>query len=102
MKGFPKFLNTKQDYLNVINLFPEDKWKPKLQALLDERIRWVNEGLLVEDDPGITDETHKVREDLDEQGVVSQRYQLHYKEDPNSRLFRLGFTVEEAQALIEA
>ena len=43
---------------------------------------------------GITDETHKIVESENE------RSQYELQEDSNARIFQLGFTVPEVQALI--
>lgn len=50
---------------------------------------------------GTVDETSRVVEVRDDKTKeISERYQEEYMEDPNCKLFRLGFTVEEAQALV--
>lgn len=97
MKGFPKYLNTKYDYEYVKEYFLEDQWKPAWQALLDTRMNWLNTAMLDLSDPGITDETHRVVEIRDNNDVVTQKYQQEYILDPNCKLLRLGFTVEEIQ-----
>jgi hypothetical protein len=99
MKGFPKHLNTKQDYLNLLPLFPEQT-KAELQRLLDERIGWVTTSRLNDGDEGLTDETHRVDALEDDTGTVTERYQVQYMEDPAAELFRVGFTVEEVEGLI--
>jgi len=50
---------------------------------------------------GAVDETSRVIEIRDDKTKeITERYQEEYMEDPNCKLFRLGFTVEEAQALV--
>ena len=91
MRGFPKFFNTKQDVLNALQLFPEET-KAYIQMILDTRNLWVQTEYVA---PGINDETHYVR--TDEAGNV---YQMEYCDDPNGDIPRLGFTVEELEAIV--
>ena len=91
MRGFPKFFNTKQDVLNALALFPEET-KAYIQTLLDTRKLWVQVEYVA---PGVNDETHYVR--TDEAGNV---YQMEYRDDPNGDIPRLGFTVEELEAIV--
>lgn len=100
MVGFPKWLNTKEDYLYVREHFPREQWEPVFRALLDERMQWLNVGLLESEADGITDETHKVITVDGDNGALKQYYQYEYKEDRNCRLFRLGFTVEEVKNIV--
>lgn len=94
MRGFPKHLNTKQDYLNCINEFPQET-KNELQRLLDSRFVWVATAVLEDDEQGIIDDTHEVVETDD------GRVQRELIEDTNSELVRLGFTVEEVQEMLK-
>ena len=91
MKGFPKHFNTKTDILNALQLFPEET-KAFCQRLLDNRKLWVQVEYTA---PGINDESHYVR--TDEAGNV---YQMEYRDDPNGDIPRLGFTVEELEAIV--
>lgn len=100
MKGFPKYFNTKQDVLNVIEECPVET-KAFVKKCLDERKGWLTTGKLADGAAGVTDSTHRVVEVKDDaSGMVVERYQEEFKDDPSCKLFRLGFTVEEAQALI--
>ena len=92
MNGVPKFYNTKQDYLNGLELFPEET-KDALRELLGDVNKWQYVGP-VEDIP-VIDETHKVQE-----GQNGEFEQYVYGEDAYARLFLLGFTVEEVEELI--
>lgn len=82
-------MNTKQDYLNTINT---EQCKKALKSLIDTRFVWNNVQVIT--DEGQTDDTHRVIQD-DENYI-----QQELIEDPNAELFRLGFTVEEAQQLL--
>ena len=99
MVGYPKFLNTKEDYEFVRANFPKEQWKSDFKALLDERYEWFNLGEI--EGEGVTDDTHKVVEDKrDDETVV--RYQYEYKENENARIYRLGYTVEEVENILNA
>ena len=98
MIGFPKHLNSKEDYFYVKNNFPLAQWKPLFQALINNQQQWFNTGTIT--GAGITDATHKVVTDptMGDMPVVSYQYEL--KNDPNCTLLQLGFTVDEVQAML--
>lgn len=101
MIGFPKWLNTKDDYMYVKDNFPPEQWKPVFQALMDERMQWLNTGLLQNETGGVADDTHKVIGGGDDMpGMTAQYYQYEYMEDPNCRLLQLGFTVAEVESYL--
>jgi hypothetical protein len=98
MKGFPKHLNTRADYLYIKEHSSPELWRPRFQALLNERFSWLPAGPLADGEPGNDDESHRVVEMRDETGqTVVSRVQEEYREDPNAVIFRLGFTVEEVE-----
>lgn len=101
MKGFPKHLNTKQDYLYVRENFSENQWRPVWLQLLDERFEWLNTKILKNDETGIVDKTHRTAKTEDVTGKTAEKYQQEYKEDPNAKLFRIGFTVDEITNLLK-
>jgi len=88
MRGFPKHLNTRFDYEYVKNEFPASQWKPAWQGLLDTRFSWL---------PATGKETAETPlRDVEADGqVVGQEA---WVEDPNAKIFRLGFTVAEVAA----
>ena len=95
-------LNTKDDYLNLKQHFSSKVWIAEFQVLLDERKNWLNTGKLAKGEAGVIDETHKVIELKDEiTNEVKERYQYKYQEDPNCKLSRLGFTVEEVEEILK-
>ena len=102
MRGCPRTFATKQDYLNGIETYPEET-KAELRRLIASRFEFVQTGELTDGEDGIVDDTHQVvtRQETDgETGkTVEKRVQLEMRENENARLFRLGFTVEEAQKL---
>lgn len=100
MKGFPKHLNTREDYEYIKANFPEEKWKPEYQLLLDSEYAWFFVQTLDSEDAGVTDATHKVvtEEKMDGEGVIYQQYE--YRVNPTCKLLRLGFTHDEVAAAI--
>lgn len=102
MRGCPRTFATKQDYLNGIATYPEET-KAELRRLIAGRFEFVPTGELADGEDGIVDDTHQVvtqQETDPETGkTVEKRVQLEMRESGNARLFRLGFTVEEAERL---
>lgn len=102
MRGCPRTFATKQDYLNGIAAYPEET-KAELRRLIAGRFEFVQTGEVADGDDGIVDDTHQVvtqQETDPETGAkVEKRVQLEMRESENARLFRLGFTLEEAQKL---
>lgn len=101
MKGYPHHLNSKADYLYVHDNFPRAKWLPDFQALLDSRQDWFFEKHLANKEEGIEDDTHKVVEFKETEESESTYDQYVLKEYEGAPIFRLGFTVEELEALIK-
>jgi hypothetical protein len=96
MKGIPKHLATRQDYLNIKDWFDRSKWGPRFRELIDNRYIWVETGPVEGD--GVTDDTHKVS-----MGIIDGEeapIQLELQEDPNAKIFRLGFTVSEIESYL--
>lgn len=86
-------LNTKQDYLNVLAM-DSNEGKQQLQNLLDNRYAWFNTRITNDKYGLVIDETHRFIKDGDE--YIYQEY----KEDSKAKIFRLGFTVNEVEGLI--
>ena len=100
MKGFPKHLNTKEDYEYIKSHFDESLWKPEFQKLLDSYKDWFfTKELNVETD-GINDETHKVVEFRESEDTPPYYHQYELQVNPNAKIFKLGYTIEEVQQLI--
>jgi len=98
MRGIPKHLNTKFDYEYIKNQNLSG-WETQYQALLDTRLNWFKTADLSPEDAGITDATHRVRTETDLNGVTI-KYQQELQEDPNCKLFRLGFTQAEVESVL--
>lgn len=103
MRGYPQSFATKQDYLNSLQLYPEQT-KSDLKRLLSSRFIWENQKELTDKKSGKNDETHQVleTEKTDEQTGKTVKVFIQQKkvEDKNSTLFRLGFSVKEVENLI--
>lgn len=114
MRGFPKYTDiaTKYDVDNLKGLFPKET-KKFLESLMKDRFIWVTTGDLLETkDAGITDDTHRVIEVFETEPdpnnenemiqVLKGYAQQEYIEDSNARVFRMGYTLEEIELLIES
>lgn len=93
--SYPTNLETKADYFYVVDFFDKTDWESDFQTLLDDRLVWINVGELDIPEDGIIDELHEIRE------IDGIYYQYEYREDPNSKLFKLGFTIDEIKKIIE-
>lgn len=94
MRGFPKYINTKADLKNLIDMYPVET-KQFVQTLIDTKDNWFPIELIGE---GIGDDTHKIYVDPETQ----EKTQYELKEDPNGTLFRLGFvSIDEAKDFIK-
>ena len=102
MRGCPRTFATKQDYLNGIETYPEEV-KAELRRLIAGRFEFVPTGELADGEEGIEDESHQVltstETDSETGETVTKRIQTEKRESANARLFRLGFTLEEAEGL---
>ena len=96
MIGNPKYLNTRFDYEYVKDNF--DTWREYWQELYDSRMIWNN--YPIEGD-GITDDTHRVIQSQDMEGNPLAIQQV-LEVDVNARLFRIGFTEEEVEEVLNA
>ena len=99
MIGYPKHLNTKQDYEYVIANFPKEKWLPDLKALLNVK-DWYYVGSSDTKDSFISDDSHKIVENraADTDNETYSQYEL--KVNPNAEIFRIGYTLEKVQTII--
>jgi len=103
MRNFPRYINSRADIDHLAVEYPE-KLKAFLQELVDTKDEWILTGKLEDWDAGITDATHKVVENKDQEtGEIKDRYQFEFMEDPNGPIFRYGFeSVAEVQAIIDS
>ncbi|UNE55373.1 hypothetical protein [Bartonella machadoae] len=104
MREYPEHLNSKEDYLNMLD-YDRDETVRRLKVLLQTRFYWVRVKELGEGEEGLEDERHKIETvtempvDL-EGAVVEKRYLYELQEDEYSFLSSVGFSVEEVEQLI--
>lgn len=99
MRGYPKHINTRAD-LDVALQIDAARARAEVQRMLTARLAWAVVDKLDLSDQGVTDATHKVVEIADESGDVTEKYQHELREDPYSKLIRIGLTVAEAQDIL--
>lgn len=101
MRGFPKHLNSKFDYLYIKDNFPPELWKPAWERLLQGRKQWFDTGI-IEEGEGITDDTHKVEAFDNKEGEETRTewHQFELRDDMSSDFIKFGFTVEEIEAAL--
>ncbi|WP_375620515.1 MULTISPECIES: hypothetical protein [unclassified Bartonella] len=105
MIDYPEHLNSKEDYLNMLE-FDKVETVRRLGQLLETRFYWVAIKELGDDEEGIDDERHKVCLTttmlFDSNGdFVAKRTQYELQESEHAPLFQLGFRVEEVEQLIK-
>ncbi|WP_409361552.1 hypothetical protein ACRPOS_000815 [Bartonella heixiaziensis] len=105
MREYPEHLNTKQDYLNMLE-FDKVETVRRLGQLLETRFYWVAIKELGEGEEWIEDDTHRVcmvtEMPFDLNGdFVAKRTQYELQESEYAPLFQLGFRVEEVEQLIK-
>ena len=99
MKGFPKKLNSKADYLFIKEHFPEDEWKPIWEKLLKNRKNWFATDI-IEGTEGIEDATHRIEKCKDNDGK-DILIQMELKDDMASDFYRLHFSEVEVREAID-
>lgn len=102
MKGLPKQLNSKNDYMFAHNHLNENYWRPAFQELLDSRFGWFFDKDLANKEEGIEDDTHKIVENRNTEDESVSYAQYIWKENDKAKIFRIGFTVEEVEELLGA
>lgn len=101
MKGFPKKLNSKDDYYYIKEHFEESQWKPKWEALLSNRKNWFAAKTLKEGAKGRTDSSHYVETYKNDEDSTEVNVQYELRDDISSDFFRYHFTEEEVQEALK-
>lgn len=103
MRGYPKFLNTKEDYEYVRKNFPKEQWEQDFKALLDTQREWFFVKELAEGEIGLSDDTHKIEVEHSEMSndSKSHSYQYELRYNPQCLMARIGYTEEEVKAILE-
>ena len=100
MRGFPKVLNSRQDYENVVNDFGYTaKVKRAYEGLLNtaEKYKFDKE-LAAESDLTGPEPEYKVMTQEEEGKEKIVQYKL--VDNPNGKIFKLGFTIDEVQEVV--
>ena len=95
MRGYPKFLNTKEDYLYVIKNFSKNEWEKDIKALLDNMEDWFFLKKLNKKEDGIENERFKIIES--ENAETKEKEYNQYELKSTGYIERLGFTKEELE-----
>ena len=100
MRGFPKVLNSRQDYENVVNDFGYTaKVKRAYEGLLNTAEKYeFDKELAAESDRTGPAPEYKVMTQEEEGKETIVQFKL--VDNLNGKIFRLGFTVEEVQEVI--
>ena len=101
MRGFPKVLNSRQDYENIVSDFGyTEKVKRAYQGLLNTAEKYeFDKELAAESDR--TGPTPKYKVMTQEEEGTEKIVQFKLVDNPNGKIFRLGFTVDEVQEVID-
>ena len=100
MRGFPKVLNSKEDYYYIKEHFEESLWRPKWEALLSSRQNWYAVKELSEDAKGRTDSKHYI-ETYKNEDETETRVQYELRDDLSCDFFRFHFTEAEVNEALK-
>mgnify|MGYP006292395679 FL=1 len=103
MKGFPKRLNSKKDYENIVDDFGyTKKVKEEYQALLDTDKHYVfDKELASEDERTGPAPDYKVMKEENEEDGSTKIVQYKLVDNPDSKLKKIGFEIQEVQEVID-
>ena len=101
MVGFPKWLNSKDDYENILKTFPKEVCLPHFKALVDDYYGWFFVKNLDKKEDGINDETHKVETMEDNESGVETYAQYEKQINKTCKLLSVGYTLEEVERVIK-
>ncbi len=102
MQGFPAALNTREDYEYVREHFPAEQWKPAYQALLDTASDWFFVKTLEEGEEAPEGDQYKIvkGQAISEETQPDTLYE--FRENPDAKIFRIGFTKAEVEEALAA
>lgn len=98
MRGNPKLLKTKEDYLFAVENLPKEYCEKELTKLLETQYDWFFVKLLDNVDDGVNDDTHKVIKYEQDGKKEFAQYELKYNN--NCKLKQLFFTENEVKELL--
>lgn len=101
MKGFPKVLNSRQDYENIVEDFGyTKKVKRAYQGLLNTAEKYeFDKKLAAESDRTGPPPEYKVMTQEEEGTEKIVQYKL--VDNPDGKIFKLGFAIDEVEEVIE-
>ena len=100
MRGFPKNLNSKKDYKNIIDDFGySKKVKEAYQGLLNTTTKWKFDKLLESKEDGDSGDDYKI---MEETFPIDSNRIIQYKlvDNPDGKLYKLGFKINEVKEVI--
>ncbi|MET3590393.1 hypothetical protein ABID23_001501 [Bartonella silvatica] len=105
MIDYPEYLNSKEDYVNMLS-FDKVETVRRLEMLLSTRFYWSFVKELSEGEKGLEDDTRKVFITTDmpfpsNGAFIDKRCQYELQESEYAPIFRLGFCVDEVEQLIK-
>lgn len=100
MIGYPKNLNTREDYDYVRANFPKEQWVACYQGLLDTMRDWFFVRH-IEDGEAVTLTENQRVEEPQEQSEEKRCALYEYRVNEHCKLLRLGFTEAEVRAIVE-
>lgn len=101
MRGYPKTLASREDYVYVAENFPPEKWRVDWQDLLDTMCDWFFARELADKSEGIEDATHKIEVNENETGAKTYT-QYEWCVNPTCKLLRIGFTEQEVRDKLDS
>lgn len=111
MVGFPKNLNTREDFEYCVANFNIKLWLPEFEKLLQTAYDWIT--ICELDDPSLGVEvdgekrilTEEAPEYLNEAGEIvrgnTRYYQQEFKLFPTCKLLSIGYTVAEVEEIVK-
>jgi len=101
VKGYPSFLNSREDYDYVRTNFPKEVWLKDFQHLLEIMGGWYFVSELKKKSDGYEDSTHKIIEIPSHDDRITYA-QYEFRINPECKLFRIGYTENEVKSIIES
>lgn len=101
INGMFNQLNTKEDYYLAMQLFEPSRYVQIFQDLLDTRVMWVKDSELSDSESGVSDTTHKIVI-VPQVGGGQKYYQYILQDDPEAKIYKLGFTLDEVRNIIDS
>lgn len=99
MQGYPKNLQTREDFEYVLAHFSKEQYRPDFQALLDGRFEYRFDHIMEDDEVIPEGIVYKIFQQPGKDGMERAVYYRH--ELPDAQIYQLGYTVEEVESIIK-